>query len=248
MKTAERHQLKHNELADSLQQVYSRVESSRRTLIAVVIAVVAIGAAVAGWSYFRGSQDAAAATLLADGLVVNEAPVVAPTPQLPGQPAPPPPPAGSYPSEKARLEAALPKFLAAAETYPNTASGLSARAHAASALASLGRRDDARAQYQKLADADPRGLYGRTAKLALANLDVQEKKYDAAITTLREFSLDAKGDLPLDAILMQLGQAYLAAGKTADARQTFERVTNKFATSGYAADAKKQLDTLKPGA
>lgn len=248
MKTAERHQLKHNEVADSLQQVYTRLDASRRTLVAVVIAVVVLGAAIAGWSYFRGSQDAAAGTLLAEGLVVTEAQVVAPTPQLPGQPAPPPPPAGSYPSEKAKLEAALPKFLAAADTYPNTSSGLSARGRAASALASIGRRDDARVQYQKLADADPRGLYGRTARLALADLDVQEKKYDAAITTLREFSLDAKGDLPLDAILMQLGQAYLAAGKTTDARQTFERLTNEFATSAYAADAKKQLETLKPGA
>ena len=66
-----------------------------------------------------------------------------------------------------------------------------------------------------------------------------------AIATLRDLSLDAKGDLPVDAILLQLGQAYVAAGKTTEARQTFERVTTEFATSPYAADAKKQLDALK---
>ena len=83
------------------------------------------------------------------------------------------------------------------------------------------------------------------AKLALAQCDVQDKKYDAAIATLRDLSLDAKGDLPVDAILLQLGQAYVAAGKTTEARQAFERVTTEFATSPYAADAKKQLDALK---
>ena len=65
--------------------------------------------------------------LLAEALVVLEAPVVPPAPPAAaGQPAPPPTP-GSYPTERAKLEAALPKLLAAADAYPSTPAGLSAR-------------------------------------------------------------------------------------------------------------------------
>ena len=86
------------------------------------------------------------------------------------------------------------------------------------------------------------------ARLALAEIDVQEKKYDAAIAALREMSLDATGDMPVDAVLVRLGRACRAAGKTTEARQAFERVATEFATSPYAADAKKELDGLKSGA
>ena len=44
------------------------------------------------------------------------------------------------------------------------------------------------------------------AMLAQADLDVQDKKYDQAITALRELSLDTKGDVPVDAVLSQLGR------------------------------------------
>jgi len=83
------------------------------------------------------------------------------------------------------------------------------------------------------------------AKLGQAELNVQEKQYDQAIATLRELSLDTKGDVPVDAVLSQLGAAYLAAGKKAEAQQTFQRITTEFAASPYAADARKQLDVLK---
>jgi predicted negative regulator of RcsB-dependent stress response len=137
------------------------------------------------------------------------------------------------------MEAALPKFVAAADAYPSTESGISARYRAAALLATLGRAPQAREQYQKVAAADGRGLYGRMSLLALAQLDVQDKKYDTAIAALRELSLDAKGDLPIDAILVQLGQACVAAGKPTEARQALDGHTS----SPY--DARKTLDSIK---
>ena len=94
-------------------------------------------------------------------------------------------------------------------------------------------------------ERDSRGLYGKMARLALAELNIQEKQYDQAITALRELSLDTKGDVPVDAVLSQLGTTYLAAGKKTEAQQTFQRITTEFAASPYAADARKQLDVLK---
>jgi hypothetical protein len=45
----------------------------------------------------------------------------------------------------AKLTAALPKLKAAADGYPDTASGITARYHYASALAALGKSDEATA-------------------------------------------------------------------------------------------------------
>lgn len=245
MKTRERQHLKHDGIAETLHQAYTRFDRNR-SRVTTILGVCLIAAAIAvGLYWYRSHQSDEAARLLAEALTITEAQVVPPVQPLPGQPAPPPPPAGSYPSERAKLEAAIPKFEATADQYPSTDAGRFARYRAGAALAALDRTADARAQYQKLVDSDGQGLYGRMAKLALAQCDVQDKKYDAAIATLRDLSLDAKGDLPVDAILLQLGQAYLAAGKTTEARQTFERVATEFATSPYAADAKKQLDALK---
>jgi len=245
MKTKERQHLKQDEFTQTLQQAYARFDENRSSVTTALGVVLIVAAIVGGMYLYRSHRDGEASRLLAEALAVADAQVVPPAQGMPGQPPPPPPPAGSYPSEKAKLEAAIPKFETVADQYPTTDAGLFARYRAGSALASLDKLADARAQYQKLLDTDAQGLYGRMAKLALAQCDLEDKKYDAAIASLRELSLDAKGDLPVDAILVQLGQAYLAAGKTAEARQAFQRVATEFATSPYAADARKQLDSLK---
>jgi hypothetical protein len=247
MKTTERHDLKHNEVAETLQQTYARLEQHRKAILigAAVIVVLAVA-----WGTYRlvtAQRDAKAGELLARALVVAEAQVVPPVAPAPGQPAPPSTP-GSYPTETAKLEAALPKFMAAADAYPGTRAGITARYHAASTLAALGKPVEARQRFQEVVDADGRGVYARMSRLAIAGLDVQAKQYDAAIATLRELSLDVRGDLPVDAILVRLADAYIAAGKKTEAQQALSRVTTEFAESPYAADAKKQLDALKAGA
>ena len=91
--------------------------------------------------------------MLAEAMVIEEARVMPPAPppgttndpnaiggQLPG----------TYPTEKAKLEAALPKFQAAADAYPSHDAGLTARYHAAKALVTLGRFDEAVKQYDQV--------------------------------------------------------------------------------------------------
>jgi hypothetical protein len=247
MKTSERHDLKHNELAETLQSTYVRLEQNRRNLVIAAGVVLAVLAAWGGYAFYTSQREAKAGAMLAEALVVTEAQVVPPIAPAAGQPAPPPTP-NSYPTERAKLEAALPKFVAAADAYPATDAGIAARYQAAGVLASLGRSAEARQQFQQVVERDGRGLHGRMARLAVAELDVKAGQHDAAIKTLQELSLDARGDLPIDAILVQLAQAYTAAGKKAEAQTALQRVTTEFATSPYAADARKQLEALKGGA
>jgi len=247
MKTTERHELKHNEVADTLQDTFVRLERNRSALLTGAAVVVAAGIAWGAYAFFTSQRDNKAGALLAQALVVAESQVVPPIAPAPGQAAPPQAP-NTFPSDAARLEAAVPKFIAAADAYPGTQAGISARFQAAAGLAALGKTDDARKQFQSVVSADGRGLYGRMARLGLAELDVKAKQFDPAIATLRELSLDARGDLPVDAVLLQLAQAYAAAGKKTEAQQALTRVTTEFATSPYAADARKLLESLKAGA
>ena len=52
-------------------------------------------------------------------------------------------------------------------------------------------------------------------------------------------------ELPVDGILMELGDAYRRAGKLPDAINAYTRIVNEFPKSVYLADARRQLDELK---
>ncbi len=247
MKTTERHHLKDNELAMAIGSAQGFVEKNQKNLVAIVLILVVIGAGIAAYSMWTRSTDTKARTLLAEAMVIEEARVMPPGPPAgsstdptltPGQ-AP-----GTYPTQQAKLEAALPKFLAAADAYPASDSGLTARYHAATNLVALARFDDAIKQYDEVI-AKGSGLIQRMSRLGKAEAQLRAGQYDPAIATLKETSEQTNTALPVDAVLMELGRAYRLAGKTEDARKTFTQVVEKHAESPLAADAKTELDKLK---
>jgi TolA-binding protein len=242
MKRIERHQLKQDQFVSSLQQTLDRVEENRKQIVIVAVVLLAIVAIVGGYTWWRQQVNAKAAVLFAEAQSIAEAPLAAEAgPE--GTPA-----QAGYPNERSRLEAALPKYRAAADAYPATKSGLAARYQAAATLMALGRPDEAAAQYQQVIDKAGDGIYGRMSRLGLAEVRQREGKYDEAIAMFKELAATAKADLPVDGILMQLGRAQLAAGRPADAQQTFKRITDEFPTSAYAGEARKELEALNPKA
>jgi len=247
MKTTERHHLKDNELAIALTGVQGWIEKNQKNLIAIVALVVVVGAGIAGFSAWRRSSDTKARTMLAAAMVIEESRVMPPGPPAgttndptltPGQ-AP-----GTYPTQKAKLEAALPKFIAAADAYPSTDSGLTARYHAATIQVSLERFDEAVKQFDQVI-AGGSGLIQRMSRLGKAEAQLRAGQYDPAIATLKETSEQAGTNLPVDAVLMELARAYRLAGKSEDARKTWTQVVEKHADSPLAADAKAELDKSK---
>ncbi len=247
MKTTERHHLKDNELAMAIGSVQGWVEKNQSTLLAIVAAIVVVGGGIAAYSAWTRGTDAKARTLLAEAMVIEEARVMPPGPPAgtttdptltPGQ-AP-----GTYPTQQAKLEAALPKFLAAADAYPSSDSGFTARYHAAANLVALGRFDEAIKQYDQVI-AGGTGVIQRMSRLGKAEAQLRAGQYDPAIATLKETSEQANTNLPVDAVLMELARAYRLAGKTEDARKTLTTVVEKHAESPLAADAKTELEKLK---
>ena len=241
MKRTERHHLKENEVRLLTQQARALVTSHTRETTAVMVALAVIGVLAIGYYAWHERLQARAHEMLAAAMTVQDARV-----------APAPPPGGtavvvpgSYPSEQARAAAALVKLKAAADAYPSTDAGIYARYQEATTLMSLGRPGEAASRYQDVIARAGSGLYGQTARLGLAQAQARAGQYDQAINGYKELAQRKDGPLPVDGILMQLGQTYLEAGKRADAQQTFNRVVDEYPSSPYSAEAKQQLDSLK---
>jgi tetratricopeptide (TPR) repeat protein len=247
MKTTERHHLKDNELAIALAQAQGWAEKNSRTLLTVIGAIAVVGVAVLAFTLWRGSVDSSGRELLAEAMVIEEARVMPPAPpagttndpnalggQLPG----------TYPTEKAKLEATLPKFQAAADAYPSSDAGLTARFHLAKNLVALGRFDEALPHYdQVIAGSVP--LLAKSARLGKAEAQLRSAKYDAAIATFKEFVDSKDPTLPAEALLMELARAYKAAGKTEDARKTLTQIVEQHADTPFADEAKQEIEKLK---
>ena len=244
MKRIERHNLKENEFARSVTRARQVLAERRRSLMLGVVVLVLLIAALAGFTAWRGSREAHANGLLASALAVAEAPVIPPAPPEPGS-EPPLPRAGTFQTEQARMEAALPKFMETAEKFPNTDAGIAARYHAAGILNALGRHAEAEQRYQEVISKAGSSIYSRTARLGLAEAQTAQGKYDNAITIYTELSRDTNAQIPLDGVLMQLGRTYARAGRKEDAVRSFTRIVEEFPQSVYAAEARRELEDVK---
>ena len=247
MKTTERHHLKDNELAIALHKAQSWAGGNSTALGTIIGAIVIVGAGVLGYMAWQNNTDNKARAMLAAAMVIEEARVMPPGPppgttndptavggQMPG----------TYPTETAKLEAALPKFLAAADAYPSNEAGLTARYHAAKTLITLGRFDEAITQYDQVI-AGGSALLARSARLGKAEAQLRDAQYDQAIATLKQIVDERDASLPAEALLMELARAYRLAGNTEEARKTLQQVVEQHADSQYATEAKAELEKLK---
>jgi tetratricopeptide (TPR) repeat protein len=246
MKRIERKHLKENELAQSLEAAREFLEPRRGALTKVAVAVVVFVIAILGVGIWRQQSRAASERALAEAMVALNAPVVpAGVTGEEGVPAAAQLGAtGTFATEEAKLNAAVPKLKAAADAYPNTDAGLQAEYHLAGALAALGRHEEAIASFDRVVDrAGTNSLYGRMARLGKADTQARAGQLDAAIETWKGMQNDA--DLPTDAILMQLARAYVEKGNTEEARKAFNEIVDKHPNSPYSPEARVELENLK---
>jgi hypothetical protein len=241
MKRTERHHLKENEVAEWMMHTKDAFEQNRSAIIYGGVAIVVVIAGLLGYAAWRQNVDSKSRAMLAAAMSVVEAPVAPPTAAEAGKPAVQA--AGTFATEKAKLEAALPRLQAAADAYPATDAGLIARFRTASALVALGRIDDGIKQYQDVVDRG-KGVLPLMARLGIADAQVLAGKFDLAIATYKDVSTKNADEAPLDGVLMGLARAYRLGGKPADARQTFKRVLDEFPQSSYASTARRELESL----
>jgi predicted negative regulator of RcsB-dependent stress response len=247
MKRTERHHLKENELVHTIESAREFLETRQRLIAGVVIGAIVIALAVVGYTIYRQQTQSRGSELLADAMVALNARVV---PAGAGQGDLPAGAVlgatGTFSTEEAKLNVAVPKLKAAADAYPDSISGITARYHLAGALAALGRHEEAMQTFDevvKRSGAD--SLYGRMAKLGKADTQARAGQLDAAIATWKEMAASPGDDLPVDAILMQLAKAYVQQGNTEEARKAFTQIVDKHPDSPYSAEARAGLENLK---
>ena len=246
MKRTQRQQLKENDLAATLLAMREGYERRKSLITGVAVAVVLVALIAAGVMTWRRQSSSRADQALADAMVIFNARVVPATasPEAPGEV-----PAaatlgaqGSYPTEAAQLNAALPKLKAAADTYPDTTAGITARYHYAGSLAALGKYNEAIKEFDEVGRrAGANSLYGRMSKLGKADTQARAGQTDAAIATWKELAASTDDNLPKDAILMELAKAYQAKGNKEEATKAFNQIVNDHPTSPYVQEAKAAL-------
>jgi tetratricopeptide (TPR) repeat protein len=249
MKTKHRRELKQNDVAQLVAASREFLEARGRQLTWAVVAVAVAAAAVFGLLSYRNREQVKGTELLAQATVVLNTAVVPVNAET--KPGDAPAAAGigakgTFSTETQKLNAAVPKLRAAADAYPETASGIQARYHLAAALAALGQQKEAMTQFDEVVRrAGGDSLYGRMAQLGKADAQFASGQIDAAIATWKELAAKKDANLPQDAILMQLGRAYQAKGDAAEAKKAFSDIVDNHPDSPYVADARKELDSLK---
>jgi TolA-binding protein len=237
MKRTERHHLKENEFAEWLLGAKNWYEANSKTVGYIGIAAALVLVAVMGTLAFRQMSAGKASSALAEALAIAAAPVLPPAPAEAGKPPVQRP--GTFPTERARLEAALPKLLEVADAYPGSDAGIMARYRAAAALVAVGRTQEGVQRYKEVIDKG-RGAFQAMARLGIAEAQLVSGQYDQAIASFKEVESLKSDDVPADGVLMQLARAYQLAGKTEDAKKTFKRVVDEFPQSPYAAAARRE--------
>jgi hypothetical protein len=241
MKRSERHRLKENELSHAFSEASVRLAENRRKYGTLAVAVLAVLLGAVGYWAWTTRRESHARERLTEAITIMQSAV-----DEPKAGAKPPQSPVSYPTMQARGEAALPKFTEVFDSYPSTEAGIAARYYAASTLVLLGRPAEAVTRYQEVVDrAGAKSFYGRMARLGLIEASVLTKQFDQAVTTAQSLVNDTTDDtIPRDALLMELGRAYAAAGKRAEAKEAFDKVITEFPDSPYLDEAKQLLSTV----
>ena len=126
---------------------------------------------------------------------------------------------------------------------------MTARYHLAGAYASLGQTTDALREFDEVIKRAGTGsLYGRMAKMGKADAQMRANQVDAAIASWKELAAQKDASLPQDAILMELGRAYMQKGNKDEARKTYTELVEQHPDSVYTSEARQELETLKRAA
>lgn len=246
MKRKERRHLKENDLAQTILAAREAIEQRRSQLTGILLALLLGAVVIGGILVWQQEDDARAEQMLADAMVTFNARVIPPS-TTPTQPGEVPAAAtlgatGSYATEAAKLNAALPKLKATADAYPDTEAGITARYHYASSLAALGRHADAIQAFDNVIDRAGSGsLYARMAQMGKADTQARAGQLNDAIAAWKSLASSTDEDLPKDAILMELGKAYQASGNQEEARKAFTQIIDEHPTSPYSAEARAEL-------
>ena len=247
MKTSERHHLKEDDFQIALARTRDSLVEQRRPIAMIIGGVVLTIVLIGGYVYWQRSTNEKAAALFAEGIVAASTPIATPESEasnLPGQIAPRPRDAPSRPRRREptrRSPSSRKRRRPIPHRVPASPPTIAPRHCSPSRDAPARRRRGSTTSSPATATASTAAWPSSVSPPSRS----RPRNTNQAIAALQTLSQRADADVPVDAVLMQLGDAYQRAGRTPDAVKTFTRVVDEFPQSPYLPDARRRLDDLK---
>jgi TolA-binding protein len=242
MRKEERHQIKRDDLRTALESAADYVADNRRSvLIGAGVLAAAVLLATAGKAWW-GSRQAENARRVGDLIAAANAPVVSNLDDLgnarPGE--------KSFTSTEERARKVLDLAEAIEKAGASGSTAVMAELYRGTALADLGRGDDAAKALDEAARRDPDGIIGGTARLRLARLREAQGKPADALPVYQALAEAKQGPLPREEGLLGVARCQEALGRHDEASATYKKLLQDFPDSEYAAEAREKTGARMP--
>ena len=231
-----RRDLKQDEVRTKVAEAVKSVSLHGREVVYIILAVVAVAGIAIAWFFYERSQQQASQDLLGTGLEKFNAPVAQQVdPNMPK-------PAYNFNSETEKYTAAVKDFEKVAADYGNTPAADMARYLSGVCyfyLKDYGKAEQNLKQSVKVSD---RNILYYQSRLALADLYNKTNKPQQAIDVLNEALKPSKAQVPKEFLLLQLAQSYEKAGKTKEAKDTYQKIVTEYKESPVSFEAQQKLN------
>lgn len=233
-----RKDIKRDEFRDRVAQAVSYAGSHVRSLMLAGLAVILVVAAAVGVYLWFQSRDARANRALARAMTVYQAPVDKDDPAPDDEIDP------SFASEQARSDRAKELFGALRDRFASTGAGRTAWLYLGKIAADQGDADTAREDWQHFIDQGGSTVLVTEAYLNWIALDREQGRGEEVAERLASMVDAPESQLPKDVLLFELATTYEQLGREEEALDTYQRLVEEFATSGYTQEARQRLVAL----
>jgi tetratricopeptide (TPR) repeat protein len=234
MRKEERHQIKRNDLATVMESAADYVGENRRSV--TILAAIAVGIVVLGFAgrSWWGARQGEAARRVGDLINAANGSIIATVDDLGTNRAGVP--TFTSTEERSRKVVDLADEILRKGGASNAV--LTAQLYKGSALADLGKADDAAAALEAVMKQDPQGLLGGAARLRLARLREAQGRPADALTLYQQIASDASGVMPPEEGILGAARCQEALGQKDAAAQSYKNLLDKYPDSEYAAEAR----------
>ncbi len=233
-----RKELKQDKIKETFEHGAEAVYSHSKLATAVIAVVLVAACIYGGWKLYSDRQTAKAEVELDAAMKVYSA-RIAGTPEQGADPN-----EVIYPNEAARAEAAIPKFTAVADKYPNTNPGKYARYYLALCYENQQHTNQAMEELQKLSAGSDKEM-AAMAQYQISVIDARTGKTDDAIKILRALADKPTVLVPHPVVLLDLA-GLLRQSNPQEATTLYQQVKKDYPEPTISEEADRGLNSIAP--
>lgn len=228
-----RHDLKHDRFVDEIGALSARAHDNQKILYTIGGVAIAIALIVYGVVFYRANREDKAQADLALAIEAIESPAGEAAAQ-PGQPAP------KFKTAEARDASAEKQFKDIRAKYSGADAADVAGLYLASIAAARGDSAGARTLLGEFVENQKNNVLASSARYSLYQLRIQGGEAAKVATEIDLELSKSEPQLPGDALLALLAEAYAKQGNASKAKATWRRIVTEFPESSYLTEAQRR--------